>query len=502
MVDADPSSFTSNDNLRKTWPIWFTVVVLVIFHWFTIGRQSYFIDEVAELSFAKESISSIVWKQDSMPPLFPLIMKGWLQLSGTDEAARWFSAICGLASSLAIFFLVRSIANDRAATLATLLFSCSPLQIYYEQLIRSYSLVTCLVTIATLLYLRALHYDRLRDWILFGIAVILGNYTHYYFPTLVVALMVGTMLIDRSFPWKGIVCSGVLVVLCSCPLLLLLPSDFGFQHDIREPRPVSILTLGYTYYSLFAGYSLGPSQSELQSMGGMKAVQANFVWILCIGACLLPALAALPWDWRRHGVLRLAMIVAFLPVLLVGMACIALHINYNVRHVYWVLVPISIWLGIALGSRLDKVSFLTACLSLMGVMIYSNYNRIAVDRYQNEDIRSVVGYLEMNRAQEQSIFVVSDYMEDALDYYLRNSVNTLSLPDPSNHSRSFENSESVEQALSIVRQANSPCWLVYSRPFHGDPKGLFLSGLQESFQLEHVKHFSGVELFRIGNAKR
>ncbi len=189
-------------------------------------------------------------------------------------------------------------------------------------------------------------------------------------------------------------CSGVLVVLCSCPLLLLLPSDFGFQHDIREPRPVSILTLGYTYYSLFAGYSLGPSQSELQSMGGMKAVQANLIWILSIGVCLLPALAALPWDWRRHRVLRLAMIVAFLPVFLVGIACIALHINYNVRHVYWVLVPISIWLGIALGNRLDKAPFLTACLALIGLMLYSNYNRIAVDRYQNEDIRSVAVYFD------------------------------------------------------------------------------------------------------------
>ena len=295
------------------------------------------------------------------------------------------------------------------------------------------------------------------------------------------------------------------MVTISClPLLYLLPGDFGYQHDIRAPRPVTFLTLGYTYFSLFAGYSLGPSQSELQSMGGLQALRANAVWILALAASLLPAAVAILTDGRSRRILRILIVVAFLPVAMVGAACLLLQINYNVRHVYWVLVPVCMLLGASMDRLIQwKTTRWTMApwvLSmLIGLMIYSNFNRIVIDRYQNEDVRSVAVFLYANRRAEQKVFVVSDYMEDALDYYMADHTVTICLPDPNNHSVVFQEQQQVEDAIKLIEQAGPVHWLVYSRAFHGDPEQQFLKELSQRMSIQRIRSFPGVDLYRLSS---
>jgi len=65
--------------------------------------QSYSMDEVNEITLAHLSIPAIIHAGDSMPPLYPLVLKGWLTLWNTDLVARSLSVIFGVASVLTIW---------------------------------------------------------------------------------------------------------------------------------------------------------------------------------------------------------------------------------------------------------------------------------------------------------------------------------------------------------------------------------------------------------------
>lgn len=121
------------------------------------------------------------------PPLYYLLARLWVQLGGLWSDAsvtllRSVSLVFGLALLPSLYgfaielFGVRSIAAWGVGLVAV-----SPLHILYAQEARQYSLWTLLIVLSSWTLLRAVRQRQLNAWVLYGITLGLGLYTHYLF---------------------------------------------------------------------------------------------------------------------------------------------------------------------------------------------------------------------------------------------------------------------------------------------------------------------------------
>jgi hypothetical protein len=91
---------------------------------------------------------------DIHPPLYYVLLKGWLWLIGFGpEAARFFSVVVGTLLIPVISVLGQRLLNKRVGVAAAALVAVMPMAIYYSQEVRMYGLVTLLGALATYLFI-------------------------------------------------------------------------------------------------------------------------------------------------------------------------------------------------------------------------------------------------------------------------------------------------------------------------------------------------------------
>jgi hypothetical protein len=126
----------------------------------------------------------------------------------------------------------------------------------------------------------------------------------------------------------------------------------------------------------------------------------------------------------------------------------------------------------------------------------ANYNRLFEDRYKIEDMRSTAKFLRENAGLDDRIYIISDYMVVPLSHYISGSFPVETLPIAGSKSKVLREEIEAERLIeSIKKEASSRVWLVYSREFHGDPKGLMWNALVENGARQQVQ-FAGVRILR------
>lgn len=516
--DCEPAATRQTQvSISPTEWILFAAVVcgLIGLHLGTIHHQSFFIDEVEELEFAKGDFWASVFMPDSMPPLFTVTLRAWLNLVGDDSGARWLSALGGLIGTLITWRVSRVFMSPMASMVATLFFTFSPLQLYYAQLVRGYSLMTLFGCLAIGAFLLADATGKIRYWILFTASCALGMYTHYYFVMIPMSIVAGWILLNFSgrrdwIHWRWLVIACLVLMCVAFSLWIFLRIDFQYQHDLRAPRPLSISALAYTYLSLFGGYALGPSQRELH------AANANVLealpWLVMIGLASIPLICMGLWKGRRLNLLTYLVCLLVLPFVAIGTVGLVSGITYNVRFVCWMTFPLSMLLALAfepmasprsLSSHPKLAPFASRnqlpwllAIFVLGIFGFANYQRVFEPRYQFEDTRAVAAFLENNWKENDRVFVVSDYVNPTLEYYMPDRANAMfELPEPSVRSEVFSEPSVVDRALGVMKSESlDRYWFIYSRPFHGDPSGLFLNAL-EKCGVQFDREFSGIRIY-------
>ncbi len=93
-----------------------------------------------------------------MPPLYFVLAYGWAQVFGDSPMGlRWLSILAWAAGAVCLFALGATLFDTWAATLATLCFAMSPIQIFHSQGMRGYALVTAFAALSSLALWRATH---------------------------------------------------------------------------------------------------------------------------------------------------------------------------------------------------------------------------------------------------------------------------------------------------------------------------------------------------------
>jgi len=186
-----PASTPALSSSRRRLIIAFLIAaLLVLASRGLLSAYSYWGDEIFSVVGSQHSWNSLipVWvlQGDVHPPLYHILLKGWMDLFGAGEiATRSLSFLCGIAALilLAWFTAKRSF---RYQLLAILLLGTSPAFAYYMQETRSYALVLLLAMALTICALdqreAALLSQPRNPWGLRGyyILCIALSLTHYF----------------------------------------------------------------------------------------------------------------------------------------------------------------------------------------------------------------------------------------------------------------------------------------------------------------------------------
>ncbi|MBX9787406.1 MAG: glycosyltransferase family 39 protein [Pirellulales bacterium] len=460
-----------------------------------ISHQSFSMDEISELAIAHGDLESIVWEPDGFPPLYHVLLHGWLKLWGSDSAARWLSAILGAATVPFVWLIGQQVGGFRTALASSLLLALLPIHVYYCQEARAYPLYALLAAATLCYFFRAMDGDRRRDWAWYLLASTLGMYCHYYFASVIV--LAGLLLLVERRAWPRLrrgLTANVLVVIASLPLLWLLKSDLDLQTDYFAKAWFGLREFAFTYLSMFTGFTLGPSLREMHLMSTSQIVRGLLPWAATLGASIAflgcAGLATMPSArWR----VRL-MLLTLGSVLLLGVIGNLANVGYIVRYSSWVVIPVVVILGQGLAMARQR-QFAIACGVILTVgFAAAFYNHHFRDAYATEDCRRLAEYLSASPDRKLPVFVSSGYMVHAVAYYLGDAWAPVQLPNKIDDDAALK---TARELIAHHAPAGQPFWLVYTREFHGDPRGIFFEAARARYEIGQPQaRFAGIALYR------
>ena len=193
-----------------------------------LGRRSLWLDEAFSVVHAAQPAAALWAGQGDLnhPPLYYLLLHGWLAWGSEPAWVRLPSALASVAGLLLFYLLARRLTTPGWAAWGLLLLALAPLDIWYAQEARMYALVG----LAGLLTALGLATPGWRGGLLAAGGTALGLYTDYSFLPLL-ALLLGVFLAWR--PNRPVAIGLALGALAAAPLLPRLWQLAGRLNDIH-----------------------------------------------------------------------------------------------------------------------------------------------------------------------------------------------------------------------------------------------------------------------------
>lgn len=155
---------------------------------------SLWLDEGLSVGIASHPLAAIpgLLAQDGSPPLYYLLLHGWMDVFGrSEEAVRALSLIFGLATVPVAFWAGRSLFSVRAGWVAAVLAATNPYLNLYSREARMYTLLALVALLCVTTFVHAFVYGRRRYVPWFALTLALALYTHYWALYLAVGLGAG-----------------------------------------------------------------------------------------------------------------------------------------------------------------------------------------------------------------------------------------------------------------------------------------------------------------------
>lgn len=327
---------------------------------------------------------------DVHPPFYYWVLKLWVSLFGTtDLAYRSLSIVFGAGVISTAFFLTRKLFGRKVSWVTLLLLIVSPMLIRFSDEARMYTLAALIVVAATYVLIKATETNSRKLWILYGVLVSLGMWTHYFtaFAWLAHLAWHGTQIyrkgMGRKVFWKKLL-SKNWVIAYSVAVGLFLPwlPFMALQLGIVQGAgfwigPVSVNTPANYFTNVF--YYLEHDQVE-----GWFALALISILVLLV--LLLPKVyKALTGAERK--MFRLVSLIAWVPPILLFLASMPpLRSSFVERYLMPTIIAFTIFMAVifVVGTRRWK-TWLRALpiLVVVAMMIfgitnvykYGNYNK-------------------------------------------------------------------------------------------------------------------------------
>jgi mannosyltransferase len=273
----------------------------------------YWIDEAISVGIASHGLGDIprVLRQDGSPPLYYLLLHGWMQIAGDGEAAtRALSLVFAVIAVPVAWWAGRAVFDAREGALAAAGAAGCPFLTYYAQETRMYSLVVVLSLLASAAFVLAFVRGRRGQLVPLGIWCVLLLYTHTWGPFLVAGLAIAWVVLwrgDKVAGRDGALLGAVVVAAYApwIPSLLFQASNTAAPWSGR-PSPLFLLGVPGALFGYAASVPLAlavvaalrrwPARDEaVRVLALIAASAAGLAWL---GSQLQPA-----WSPRYVAVL-------------------------------------------------------------------------------------------------------------------------------------------------------------------------------------------------------
>ena len=482
-------------------------LILIIFlggflRFYSIGKQSFWLDESATaLAIKKYSLSDTFYNTIKLGQILPdyynsnldlppyyFILKIWSNIFGINEASlRSFSAIFGVFSIIAVYFLSKELFDKRTGLVASLIFSLNVVMIEYSQEARLYNMLIFIVLLSAYFLIKSLKTSENKYIGAFIIFNIIGIYTHYPFLFFVIfelffvffALMKEYTKKRRLKVKKAHVAALSLVVFYIPLVYRILKPKLVASHHLGSFSISNILKL-----FLQLNTWIYPSESLRDKINSLQFNLFSFSeWFLVVSVVLL---AILLFVFVFRNFIKIKNIDdnrLFLMFWLVIPSIVAFSALYksimtfgSLKHFIFVVPPYLILAANGLsklkGKKFMAFVFITAILSI--APIYSYYSNPSKPQY-----REAVRFLESN-ADNELIIVNLPSVVVPFNYYSDKLVNV-------NGANNLEEAERLSSDKNFL-------WLVLSTKY-ADSDGKIKPYFDKNYKIHESKFFYGVSLY-------
>ncbi|MBU0634325.1 MAG: glycosyltransferase family 39 protein [Candidatus Omnitrophica bacterium] len=242
---------------------------------YSLGKFSLWYDELITAQWGYIDLSTFAYNAgcsqiktmlsylriDQQPPLYYLLIYLWSIVFGeTAYALRIFSVIMNILAGIVFFKFARLFVEKNTTICAVLLFVFSPMQMWYAQEARTYSLSVFLGILMMYFYIRALRENKPLMWKRYLFTGILSIYSNYFLIFLILSFAVPLLLKENRRYFKKWLLYTIVIFLFFMPYLYIFVTQFksiiGFSW-IASPGPKSILI---TLTNFVIGYNNNPVQ--------------------------------------------------------------------------------------------------------------------------------------------------------------------------------------------------------------------------------------------------
>ncbi|MGH7419194.1 MAG: glycosyltransferase family 39 protein, partial [Candidatus Rokuibacteriota bacterium] len=347
-----------------------------------------------------------------------------LQIGRSEFLVRLPYAILSIADVGVLYLVARDVAGRRVALRAALLLAILPLHVWYGQEARWYAQWSLLATLSFWALLRAWRTGRWRWWAGYAVTATMALYTYVVSLQLLAAQAVTAWLLPRREPGSDVrrrfVAAALVVLALSWPMIhialnLRVDSPEPGGGMVGTPRATALVVVPYTFFSYVAGYSVGPTVTELHAFPDPASILREFPEII-LYYVIFGAFAVLGlWALRRGGPTA-AIVLPWsvgLPLIVLLSAIVAGQ-TYNVRYGFAALPGFAILLALGIESlgRWRAAGTLAAA----ALFAFSLGNYYWNPRYDKEHVRDAASYVRSSPYRDAPLALIGQVSTVAAHY--------------------------------------------------------------------------------------
>lgn len=374
-------------------------------------QQSVWFDESYGAYLTRFSFGDI-WSltmADVHPPMYYFALKIWSLIFGfTDFGMRFMSVFFGAIAIIFAWQWLKRSFGVKAATVATGLMSLSPMLIRYGQEMRMYTMAAAIIFAATYVLQLAIDTKQRKYWVVYGLLMALGMWTHYFTALIFLAHLVYLIYTYRKKIFqKNIITSYVVALVAYLPWL----PCFLFQSGVVQMgfwiAPTSLTTITDYFTNSF------------MYLNGEEVTG----WLLVLAIGLITSLIFLMRKASKQ-IVMLGLMVLVPPVLLLLVSLPPLAPMFVDRYVIYsgvcmaLVVGVSVWLVKfkfkAMPYVITGAFALASVIGIVNVYTLGNYNKVTNGR---SDAKALFEGVALNSDLGEPIISQTEWLYYDLSFY-------------------------------------------------------------------------------------
>jgi len=485
---------------------------------FTIGEESFWLDESGTAQAVKEYSSFEVLENGLVGNLTPNYWKGtthdlpfyfvllsfWVKLFSVNEVSlRLLSAIFGLLSILMVFFVAKELTTNKVALLSSFIFSLSMINIEYSQEARLYSFMSFIALSSVYFLIMSFKTGKIFYLSLFIISNIIGLYTHFTFAFFVAFQALYTLIMFKTKHFKKILVSLFFIGLSYLPIIPRFFQQSSGTDIFGKPTLVSMAKVWVMFNTW-----LYPSSELLSNIYSRSLYLISTLdWLLILSVILLVALMTIffvigLFDIRKRPKISLALrnlknnfvknkwtlflLLWFLIPIVLEYLLSVLHPTVTIfgpiRYLILVFPAFIILVSKGILSLNLKYSSIVIILIIIFSILpltsyYTNINK--------QQWREVALFMKENIKNGEIIMINNPNAKLSLSYYYGTTNNVFGVPDVTEAEKLSRNKESL--------------WLILSGERYTDPEGTIKEYLDTQYTLDKEERFFDIRVLHYRN---